>query len=215
MRIALLALLVAVICCAGAPDVFAQAGNLADLGAIPKLGEVRGIASFRGSDKLFLAVWYYNLRQNQIPSDETFLVIYEMQQEKAKEVFRLTGDVEDIWQELMPSGTFGLTGLIIQSSHSFTDYDAAIVIALVGSKFQVVFKGLTSEFVDLNSDGTPEILESMWPDGDGYPETTTIHVWDGRIYEAVVKTMWRERFGRVARAAVVRASRRFKSRARN
>jgi len=38
----------------------------------------------------FLAVWYYNPRPNQIPSDDTFLVIFKQQPGNYEEVFRYT-----------------------------------------------------------------------------------------------------------------------------
>jgi hypothetical protein len=51
------------------------------------------------------------------------------------------------------------------------------MVALVQDKFQVVYQGQTSEIVNLDGDGIPEIFESVWPDGDGYPKKTTIYVW--------------------------------------
>jgi hypothetical protein len=108
---------------------------------------------------------------------------------------------------LIPLSTFNLTGLTVQSSGSFTDYDAALVIA-VNEKFQVVFRGGSSEILDLNGDGLPEIFESMWPNGDGYPKTTTIHVWSGKTYRRLMKTSWRNRFGLGILTSVERASRR-------
>jgi len=86
-------------------------------------------------------------------------------------------------------GALNLSGVIIQSSHSFTDYDAALVIALVNGKFKVVFSGGTSEILDLNADGVPEIFDSMWPDGDGHPKTTSIHVWNGKTYVPLMKLL--------------------------
>ena len=63
-----------------------------------------------------------------------------------------------MWQRLIPLDAFSLPGLIIQSSHSLTDNDAALVIALADGKFQVVFCGGTSEILDLNGDGVSEIF---------------------------------------------------------
>ncbi len=188
-----------------APSAYAQAGNFGNLEKIPKLGEIKELTSFTESH---LAVWYSNVRKDQSPSYEAFLVIYEMRYREPAEVFRINSSPEDQWQRLIPLSTFNLTGLTVQSSHSFTDYDAALVIALVNEKFQVVFRGGTSEILDLNGDGIPEIFESMWPDGDGYPKTTTIHVWSGKTYRPLMKTSWRNRFGPGILTSVERASRR-------
>jgi hypothetical protein len=169
------------------------------------LGEIRGLTTFSESH---LAVWYSHVRKDQIPSYEAFLVIYELRNREPAEVFRINSSPEDVWQRLIALDAFSLPGLTIQSSHSFTDNDAALVIALVDGKFQVVFRGLTSEILDLNGDGIPEIFESMWPDGDGYPKTTTVHVWSGKTYRPLMKTSWRNRFGPGILTSVERASRR-------
>ena len=187
------------------PSAFAQPGSFGDLGKIPRLGEIRGLTSFSESH---LAVWYSNVRKDQIPSNEAFLVIFELRNGEPAEVFRLVSSPEDLWQRLIPLSAFNLTGLTIQSSHSLTDNDAALVIALVDGKFRVVFSGGTSEIFDLNADGVPEIFDSMWPDGDGYPKTTSIHVWNGKTYIPLMKTSWRNRFGPGVRSSIERASRR-------
>lgn len=140
----------------------------------PKLGEIRGLTSFSESH---VAVWYSNVRKDQTPSYEAFLVIFDLRDGEPAEVFRIVSSTEDVWQRLIPLDALSLPGLIIQSSHGFTDNDAALVIALVNGNFQVVFRGGTSEILDLNGDGVPEVFESMWPDGDGYPKATSIHVW--------------------------------------
>ena len=189
-----------------APSAYAQSGGFGNLERIPKLGEIRGLTSFSGSH---LAVWYSNVRkENQTPIYEAFLVIFELLDREPAEVFRLNSSPEDEWQRLIPLTSFSLTGLAIQSSHSFTDNDAALVIALVDGKFQVVFRGGTSEILDLNGDGVPEVFESTWPDGDGYPRATTIHVWSGKNYRALMRTSWRNRFGPGVLSSVERASRR-------
>ena len=183
---------------------FAQPGAF-DFGKIPKLGEIGGLTSLSESH---LAVWYSNVRKDQTPSYEAFLVIFELRDGEPAEVYRTVSRPEDLWQRLIPLSTFNLTGLIIQSSYSLTDNDAALVIALVDGKFQVVFRGGTSEILDLNGDGIPEIFESMWPDGDGYPKTTAIHIWTGKTYRPLMKTSWRNRFGPGVLSSVEKASRR-------
>jgi hypothetical protein len=188
-----------------ASSAYAQPGSFGDLGKIPRLGEIRGLTTFSESH---LAVWYSNVRKDQSPSYEAFLVIYEMRNREPTEVFRIKSSPEDAWQRLIPLSAYKLTGLTTQSSQSLTDYDAALVIALVDGKFKVVFSGGTSEIFDLNADGVPEIFDSMWPDGDGYPKTTSIHVWNGKTYIPLMKTSWRKRFGVSVRSSIERASRR-------
>ena len=177
----------------------ARPGSFGDLAKIPKLGEIRGFTSFSESH---LAVWYSNARKGHSDSYEAFLVIYDIRDREPAEVFRIDSSP----QRLIPLDALNLPGLSIQSS--FADNDAALVIALVDGEFQVVFRGGTSEILDLNGDGVPEVFESMWPDGDGYPKATTIHVWSGKNYRALMKTSWRNRFGPGVLSSVERASRR-------
>ena len=79
---------------------------------------------------------------------------------------------------------------------SIDDRGPTLVVALVQEKFEVVYQGATSEVVDLDGNGIPEIFESVWPDGDGYPRTTTIHVWDGVKYRKLTTSRWEYRFSR-------------------
>ena len=201
-----LIVLTAVLLC-NASSAHGQPGSFGDLSKIPGLGEIRGLTSFSESH---LAVWYSNVLTEKTPSYEAFLVIYEMRNHSPVEVFRLNSSVEDVWQKLIPLSESRLTGLIIQSSQSFTEYDAALLIVLVDGKFQVVFRGTTSEVIDLNADGLPEILESRWPDGDGYPKTTTVHVWTGKAYTPLTKVAWSDRFGSRVRLSVDAAARRLR-----
>ena len=191
-----------------ASPAFGQPGSFGDLSKIPKLGEIRGLTSFSESH---LAVWYSNVKRGPIPSYEALLVIYEMRNQSPVEVFRISSSVQDIWQKLIPLSDSRLTGVIMQASQSFTEYDSALLIALVDGKFKVVFRGSTTEVVDLNADGIPELLESMWPDGDGFPKSTTVHVWNGQVYTALTKVAWSERFGPKVRLSVEAAARRLRN----
>ncbi len=179
------------------------------------MGEIRGLTTLRGrveeaeyEEKSFLAVWYFNPRPGQLPSHETFLVIFEPRREGYREVFRhnANDDLEG-WTELAPLDAPLLPGLYIKVSGT-SDYDGATVIALVGGKFRVIFEGSTSEFVDLNSDGFPEVFESDWPDGDGRPKTTRVHVWNGKSYRPLTRVAFRQRFGLPVLRAVERAAHR-------
>ena len=78
-----------------------------------------------------------------------------------------------------------------------SDFDGAgsvWVVALVQEKFQIVYKGEHSEIVDLDGNDIPEIFESIWPDGDGYPKSTAIHVWNGTKYQKFISSKWTARF---------------------
>jgi hypothetical protein len=61
------------------------------------------------------------------------------------------------------------------SQSGISDRGPAPVVVLVHGKFQVVYEGDESEFVDLDADGISEILESTWPDGDGFPKNASIY----------------------------------------
>lgn len=187
---------------------------------IPNLGEIRGLTSFRAREiggrenreKRFLAVWYFNMRPKQTPSYETFLVIFEAQPDGYKESFRYTAQSHEDLSGVTALASDILAGVVVKFS-GISDYDAAKVVALVNGRFQFVFNGETSEFFDLNADGYPEIFESSWPDGDGYPQTTTVHVWDGISFRRLLKTTFRGRFDSAVSRAVGRAARRLNNKA--
>ncbi len=52
-------------------------------------------------------------------------------------------------------------GVVLFSSTGISDRGSATVIGLLGNNFGVVYRGNESEFVDINADGIPEILESV------------------------------------------------------
>lgn len=179
----------------------AQPGNFGDLGKLPRLGDIRAITNL---DESHLAVWYWSVDKNAVSSDGNVLAIYAVKGGEFSEVFRLKNDPgDDNWEKLVPLCDSRLIGVTIQSG-SITNYDQAQVIALVGDKFQSVFRGSTSEFTDLNDDGVPEIFESDWPDGDGYPTTTTIHIWNGKKYSRLMNVSFRKRFGPTVQTALSR-----------
>jgi hypothetical protein len=201
--------------CALSAGARGQAEDAGFDASVPKLGEIRGLTTLRGrveeaeyEEKSFLAVWYYNLRtdQKQFPRHETFLVIFEPQQEGYREVFRYDAkEFDKGWTDIVPLDARLLAGLHIKIP-GVSDDDGAVVVALVGGKFRVVFDGETSEFVDLNQDGFPEVLESQWPDGDGHPKWTRVHVWNGKSYKFLMRVAFRQRLGLPVLRAVERAA---------
>lgn len=185
------------------PSLQAQPRNFGDLGKLPKLGDVLAITNL---DASHLAVWYGIVDKNAVPSYWDVLVIYAVKDGEFSEVFRLKSEPGDeSWEKLVPLCDSRLIGLAIQTG-VITNYDSVQVIALVEGKFQLVFKGSSSEFTDLNDDGVPEIFESDWPDGDGYPTTTTVHVWNGKKYSRLMKVSFRKRFGPTVQTAIARRS---------
>jgi len=107
-----------------------------------------------------------------------------------------------MWQYLVGLGTPNFPGVAVISPGNDYSYGPTTVIALVERKFKVVYQGGASEFIDLNGDGVPEIFESQWPNGDGSPETTTVYVWNGKVYTPLMKAKWEERFSSSVTSAV-------------
>lgn len=166
-------------------------------------GDVLAITNL---DESHLAVWYGIVDKNAVPSYWDVLAIYAVRDGEFSEVFRLMSEAaDDPWEKLVPLCDSRLIGVALQSG-IITNYDSVKVIALVGGKFQSVFEGSSSEFSHLNDDGVPEIFESMWPDGDGYPTTTTVHVWNGKKYSRLMKVSFRKRFGPTVQTAISRRS---------
>ena len=203
LKIGFLAAVVSVGLLCLVPSLQAQPGNFGDLGKLPKLGDVRAITNL---DESHLAVWYGILDKNAVPSYWDVLAIYAVKDGEFSEVFRLKSEAGDeFWAKLVPLCDSRLIGVALQTG-VITNYDQVRVIALVEGKFQSVFEGSTSEFTDLNDDGVPEIFESDWPDGDGYPTTTTVHLWNGKKYSRLMKISFRKRFGPTVQTAIARRS---------
>jgi predicted RNase H-like HicB family nuclease len=202
-RVQRLLLLIVIISSLSGVPVFAQVGDLANLD-LPRKGKLKGIASFRAGRSLFVGVWYEITPPERSPATEDWLYIFDCVAGRYNEVFRYAANGGLVWSELMAFDAARLPGLVLLSTSGASPRGPATVIALVGAKFQVVYRGDESEFVDLDADGIPEILESAWPDGDGYPKTTRVHVWDGKRYQLFRKVRWAERYGRSIQSAVRR-----------
>lgn len=177
--------------------------NQSSLEDIVKKGGVQAIISFGSPDKTFLAIWYRIRQESEIPITNNSLIIFERKKEKYEEVFRFDDKGgNQLWQYLAQFGTPNFPGVAIISLGNDYFYGPTIVIALVDNKFKVVYQGGTSEFVDLDGNGIPEIFESNWPNGDGSPQMTTVYVWDGKIYTPIMKSKWDERFSHSIISAV-------------
>jgi hypothetical protein len=168
--------------------------------SIPGLELSHGLAMFAGMDRSFVAVW--SSSSDRWPRETTdMLCIFEKTNNQYKEVFRLAGEYPD-WEDIISLGYPRLPGIVVLENDGMSERGIATLIVLVGNDFQVVYRGGESEFIDFNSDGIPEIVESIWPDGDGHPKTSNVYVWDGKKYKRLVKTKWDDRYGFRARQAV-------------
>jgi hypothetical protein len=130
------------------------------LNELPSLGELRGVATYNGDDKItYVAAWYWVGSTTKIAGD-SLLVVFESGGNGFHERFRTKSGLVNLWEQLraLPSGAF--PGFIIETSQTITDHDGDLLVAMVNGKFKVVYQGAVSEFVDFNADGYPEILES-------------------------------------------------------
>lgn len=196
---------VALLACAPAP-LSAQVGTLDTLCAFEQRGAIKGVVSTRTRGKLYAAVWYAVPSKQEPRATENSLSIFEQESGRHREVFRLDDEGKSDWEHLLPFDSPRLPGFVLFSQSGDSDRGPATVVGLVKGKFQVVYEGGESEFVDLNADGIPEILESVWPDGDGFPTHTTVHVWGGQAYKQLMKVGWNERFSPAVRRSVEKAA---------
>ena len=181
--------------------------NVNDLQVVYKNGTIKGILSFRAMrfshsqtiSRVFLAVWYEKVIENTEVNEEG-LVIYEKRGNGYEESFRFVDKAQRRFQELAPLNSMQVPGVIVTFSSEEHWSGETTVIAFVNDKFQVVYQGKASEFVDLNGDGIAEIFESSWPNGDGFPKKTIVYIWNGSGYQKLTVSMWDERFGRAVQS---------------
>ena len=162
---------------------------------------VRGVASIRIQDKTFLGVW-----ERPEPDRESFEVLEE-REGLYYSALRFANEGSD-WQSVSTLEDGRLPGFVLRSEGADYWYGQTTIVAFVKGRFEVVYRGLdTTEIVDLNNDGYPELFASGWPDADGGPESTTVYVWSGQTFEKLMVVRFKQRFGpRVV--AAVRAYRR-------
>ena len=200
--IRLVMLLVALL--GGLTPTLAQSGGLEKLCETPGDQKIQAVLSFSATRVLasqtnvrsFLAVWHEREDGGPGRDHQGRLVVYERDGLRCKEVFRFEDKAQMEIQELAPLSSLTVPGVVVTFSSDISMNGPTLVVALVQEKFEVVYRGATSELVDLDGNGIPEIFESMWPDGDGYPRTTTIHVWDGVKYRKFTTSRWEDRFSR-------------------
>jgi hypothetical protein len=167
-------------------------------------GEIQGVVSFKAvrflasqtSMRSFLAVWR-EPEKGGVSSTPGQLVICEKNGLLYKEVFRFEDKARMEFLEFAPLSSLTVPGVVVTFAPDIVGWKGpTLIVALVQDKFEIVFEGGTSEVVDLDGNGIPEIFESVWPDGDGYPRRTLIHVWDGVKYRKLTSSKWEYRFSR-------------------
>lgn len=184
-------------------DANSQQGDLGRVGEITDRGTCKGIISFRitrflttkTSTSLFVAGWFVS-DNSATKAGSSGLKIYEKVGAEYKEVFNLDEKDALDFREFSTLHSLALPGIVVNFSSDLDGDGPVWVVALVQERFQIVYQGETSEIVDLDGNGIPEIFESIWPDGDGYPKSTTIHVWNGTKYQKLITSNWESRFSK-------------------
>lgn len=187
--------------------------NVSDLQVTYKDGLLKGILSFkaitfassRTNTRDFIAVWYEKAVKTNKANEET-LVIYERKGDDYEELFNFVEKSQRKFRGFAPLGSLQVPGVIVTFSSEEDLNGETAVIAFVDNKFQFVYKGNTSEFVDLDGDGITEIFESFWPNGDGFPKKTIVHIWNGSVYVKLYETKWEDRFSRNTQALLKKRS---------
>jgi hypothetical protein len=196
-----------------------QQGDLGRLGEITDQGTCKGIFSFRitrflaskTSTKLFVAGWIVSNNSTQAGSSGR-LKIYEKDGGEYKEVFNLHEKDSLDFREFGSLHSLALPGIVVNFSSDLDGDGPVWVVAMVQERFQIVYQGETSEIVDLDGNGIPEIFESIWPDGDGNPKRTTIHVWNGTKYQKLITSNWDSRFSKSVLGRITKYNKTRKSR---
>ena len=178
----------------------AQQRDLQNLSALSDKGNLRGVFSFpvvefsssKTKTRLFVAAWYDKGRES--PTGRSSLMVFEKDESQYREVFSFEIDESLDFREFGTLYSLVLPGFTVKFSDNLDGDGPVWVVALVQEKFQIVYQGESSEIVDLDGNGIPEIFESVWPDGDGYPTSTTIHVWNGTRYQKLITSNWQFRF---------------------
>lgn len=189
----------------GLIPILGQSGDPGDICKIPSR-EIQGVVTFKAvkllasqtSMKSFLAVWHEPENGGRVTSTPGQLVICERNGLTYKEVFRFEDKARMEFLEFAPLSSLTVPGVVVTFASDIVGWKGpTVVVALLNEKFGIVYEGGTSEVIDLDGNGIPEIFESVWPDADGYPKRTTIHVWDGVKYRKLMTSRWEYRFSRL------------------
>lgn len=215
MSVTRLVFLVSLLLGGMAVDTTAQPGDLERLCEMPTKGKLKGVFSFRTTKflssktitRIFVATW--SVSDSDAMQDEVRrrLVILEKDGASYKEVFNFEQKNPIEFQEFQSFNSLAVPGFVVHFSSDVNGVGPVLVIAMVQDNFRIVFQGESSEIVDLDGNGIPEVFESIWPDGDGYPKSTTIYVWNGMKYQKLITSNWESRFS----ARVLKRIRRYET----
>jgi hypothetical protein len=203
MNLIRLVLLTSMLFCGLLVPTMAQPGDLERLCELSYKGKLKGVLSFRitrfqsptTSTRLFVAAWFVSDKKSTEATSSRRLVIFEQVGEAYKEVFNLQENDPLEFRDFESLNSLTVPGIAVNFSSDLDDgAGPVLVVALVQDSFRIVYRGGTAEMVDLDGNGVPEFFESIWPDGDGYPKSTTIHVWNGTKYEKLITSSWQSRF---------------------
>jgi hypothetical protein len=171
-----------------------------DLRILYEAGRIIELTTFRADvfqeDKLattrYLAIWYK--KSGGQFKDESYLKIFEKINDTYVERYQVADKSFAEIRALAPLNSSVVPGVVVTFEHSDFWFGRTIVFGLVEGRFRKVYEGATSELVDLDGDGIPEILESSWPNGDGFPSVTRTHRWNGQLFEKTHELPWDNRF---------------------
>ena len=186
-------------------DTIAQPGDLEGVCEISGKGKLKGVHSFRitrflsskTSTRLFVAAWFVSDNNSSQTHARRRLVIFEQVGTIYREVFNLEEDDPLEFYGFGSLNSLAVPGIVVNFSSDLDGDGPVLVVAMVQDTFQVVYRGESCEIVDLDGNGIPEIFESIWPDGDGYPKSTTIYLWNGTKYRKLITTKWESRFSKM------------------
>lgn len=185
-------------------DANSQPCDFRRVDEVTDMGACKGIISFRvtrfeattTSTRLFVAAWFGANTNSTDVGSSARLTIFEKDGADYKEVFNFVETDTLDFREFGPLHSLALPGIVVNFSSDLNGDGPVWVVAFVQEKFQIVYRGAASEIVDLDGNGIPEIFESIWPDGEGYPKRTTIHVWNGTNYQKLITSNWESRFSK-------------------
>ncbi|MCC6743164.1 MAG: hypothetical protein IT175_04820 [Acidobacteria bacterium] len=164
--------------------------------------DIRGISTFQDDSGIrYLALWVLDSSGGVA---ENRLLAYRQIGDGYEAIFSLDAQsTEDaLWEKLETFPSARSPGIALYSLAGDYFYGSVIVVGVVDGRMKVVYSGNTSEFIDLNGDGVAEIVESVWPNGDGYPTNAKVYIWSGGAYKHILTARWPDRLGRATLNAV-------------
>jgi len=117
------------------------------------------------------------------------------------------------WERLVSLNGGSLQGFVLWMDHPDYWFGKTRVIVLNNGKFKRAYESnFSSEVVDINGDGFPEMIDSRWPDGDGRPQSSAIYIWNGDTYILLMRVPWVDRLGSKVLKAVSEGTKPYRKR---